>query len=126
MNDIKQPIRVQRKRTKGFKLPPNTKCVNRGTQWGNPFRVEYLSNGLWGVKTSVEAYFEILTTNCHAAYKSQRRATEDAIKCYKILVEGNILIKNDIVVALQGYNLACFCPISSPCHADILLKIANE
>ncbi len=32
-------IRVQRKRTKGYKLPDNTKCVNRGTKWGNPFKV---------------------------------------------------------------------------------------
>ena len=32
--------RIQRKRTKRFKLPPNTVCVNRGTKWGNPFRVE--------------------------------------------------------------------------------------
>ena len=32
--------RVQRKRTKGFTLPPNTVCVTRGTKWGNPFRAE--------------------------------------------------------------------------------------
>lgn len=32
--------RVQRRRTKGFTLPPNTVCVNRGTKWGNPFRIE--------------------------------------------------------------------------------------
>ena len=29
------PKRIQRKRTKGFKLPTNTKCVNRGTKYGN-------------------------------------------------------------------------------------------
>ena len=33
------PVRVQRKRTKGYKLPENTKCVNRGTRWGNPYKV---------------------------------------------------------------------------------------
>ena len=35
-----KPIRVQRKRTKGWKMPPNTVCVNRGTKWGNPFTVK--------------------------------------------------------------------------------------
>jgi hypothetical protein len=34
-----KPIGIQRKRTKGFKLPPNTVCVNRGTIWGNPYKV---------------------------------------------------------------------------------------
>jgi len=27
---------------------------------------------------------------------------------------------------LRGKNLACWCKIGEPCHADILLKIANE
>lgn len=26
---------------------------------------------------------------------------------------------------LRGFNLACFCPLGSPCHADVLLEIAN-
>lgn len=31
--------RVQRKRSKDFKLPENTVCVNRPTKWGNPFKL---------------------------------------------------------------------------------------
>ena len=27
---------------------------------------------------------------------------------------------------LRGKNLACWCPFDQPCHADVLLKIANE
>ena len=27
---------------------------------------------------------------------------------------------------LGGKNLACFCKLSAPCHADILLEIANR
>ena len=26
---------------------------------------------------------------------------------------------------LRGKNLACWCPVGSPCHADVLLEIAN-
>ena len=33
------PKRVQRKQSKGYGLPPNTKCVSRDTKWGNPFVV---------------------------------------------------------------------------------------
>ena len=27
---------------------------------------------------------------------------------------------------LRGKNLACWCPDGGPCHADVLLEIANE
>ena len=27
---------------------------------------------------------------------------------------------------LRGKNLACFCPLTGPCHADVLLKYANS
>ena len=36
--DIMKPIRIQRKRTKGWKMPPNTVYVGRPTKWGNPFK----------------------------------------------------------------------------------------
>lgn len=31
------PKRIQRKRTKGWKMPENTIYVGRGSKWGNPF-----------------------------------------------------------------------------------------
>ena len=34
------PQRIQLKRTKGWKMPPNTVKVDRSTKWGNPFHVE--------------------------------------------------------------------------------------
>ena len=38
----KLPDRIQRKRVKGFTLPPNTVCITRGTDFGNPFGVGFL------------------------------------------------------------------------------------
>jgi Domain of unknown function (DUF4326) len=101
MQSIK-PIGVQRKRTKGFKLPPNTVCVNRGTTWGNPYKV------------------------------GPERPAENA--CYLFstdLLSGHIRDKNnnpliDRIHELKGKNLACFCPIGSPCHRDILLELASK
>lgn len=26
----------------------------------------------------------------------------------------------------RGKNLACWCKLDSPCHADVLLKLANK
>lgn len=34
---MSEPMRIQRKRTKGWKMPPNTIYVGRGSKWGNPF-----------------------------------------------------------------------------------------
>ena len=31
--------RIQRKRSKGWKMPPNTIYVGRPTKWGNPFKM---------------------------------------------------------------------------------------
>lgn len=31
----------------------------------------------------------------------------------------------DRVKELRGKNLACFCPLDRPCHADTLLDLAN-
>jgi hypothetical protein len=36
---MSEPIRIQRKRTKGWRLPPNTICVCRPGKFGNPFRI---------------------------------------------------------------------------------------
>ena len=33
------PKRIQRKRTKGWKMPPNTVYIGRPSKWGNPYMV---------------------------------------------------------------------------------------
>lgn len=34
------PVRIQRKRTKGWKMPAGAVYVGRGSKWGNPFTLE--------------------------------------------------------------------------------------
>jgi uncharacterized protein DUF4326 len=31
----------------------------------------------------------------------------------------------DVQQELRGKNLACWCPLDGPCHADVLLAVAN-
>lgn len=95
------PQRVQRSRAKGWRLPPGTVCVDRSTCWGNPFKVD-LSVGFRAV---------------------------DAVDCFDQAIElGSPLLKfrKDELWKLRGKNLACFCPLDQPCHADILLILANK
>jgi hypothetical protein len=105
------PMRVQRRRTKGYKLPFNTKCVTRGTKWGNPFIV-----GKHGTRDECLIWFEYL---CHGYIMA---TNNPSTKEQKKLLSA---IKNDLH-ELKGNNLACFCKLESPCHADVLLALANR
>lgn len=95
------PERIQLKRSKGWRMPPNTVKVDRTTRWGNPYRV-----GMPGVPD---------------------RAT--AVALFRAaLVEGSLPPTFDLTVIaheLRGKNLACWCRIAEPCHADVLLTLAN-
>ena len=86
------PIRVQRKRTKGWRMPPNTVSVTRPGKWGNPFTV--------------------------AEY-----GREGAINKYREMLEGRGLLL--LHRELRGKNLACYCRLDQPCHADVLIELAN-
>lgn len=98
------PVRVQRKRTKDWKMPDNTVYVGRPTRWGNPFRVGVLFDNLYPV------------TQEQAVGFFRKRILEYGVQTHYI---------DDAIRELKGKNLACWCPLNQPCHADILLKIAN-
>lgn len=92
------PKRIQRKRISGWRLPENAKCVDRSTRWGNPFKVD----------NSIGMTLE----NCLCMYEATLRV--------QLAKQPNFL------EPLRGKDLACFCKEGEPCHADILLRYANE
>lgn len=102
---IHRPGRVQRSRKAGYRLPPLTKCVTCGTPFGNPFYVG-------PVKKPGDPFV------CATA--------EEAVEKYIGHVQGDERLQTLIKVWLRGWNLACYCKPDEPCHADYLLRIANE
>ena len=111
---ILKPQRVQRKRSKGWRLPPNTVCVTRGTAFGNPFIVNpHVEPG----SKSGACYICVPTV-------------EDAVDCFRLLLQEDTPAMREfrakIRAELRGKNVACFCGLDSPCHGDILLQVANE
>ncbi len=120
------PIRLQLSRKKGFNLQEHSKDANgleavncaRPGKWGNPFRVRnaYLATG----KT-------IKDWNCDTDFEYP----EDAVCAFKDMISDPELVKDyhypihEISKILTGKNLACFCKLNAPCHADVLLEIAN-
>lgn len=98
------PKRIQRKRSKGWKMPDNTVYVGRPTKWGNPFKVG-------------DKHPKFMRPLDH----------EECYEFFKELVskrppEFFAHVKEDF----RGKDLACWCSLDKPCHADVLLKIANE
>jgi hypothetical protein len=93
-----QPQRIQLSRKKGWKMPPNTVKVSRPTKWGNPFTVEQ-----YGREKAVQMFRDYI-----GHPNSPHGFQYEEIK------------------QLRGKNLACFCPLDKPCHADVLLALANH
>ena len=70
--------------------------VTRPTKWGNPYPLAL------GRKEAVRRY----------------RAD---------LLAGRLTITvEDVERELRGRDLACYCPLDEPCHADVLLELANR
>ena len=55
------------------------------------------------------------------------RASADAVASYRAdLFAGRLPVTiEDVKTELRGKDLACWCPLDQPCHADVLLEIAN-
>lgn len=106
-----RPLRIQRRRAKGWRLPPNTVCVDRSTKWGNPFVV-----GRDGTRKRCVELFEAL---CHGLICYSKPANPKAQRAYL-----ERAVKN--IGELRGKNLACWCPLNAPCHADVLMRAANR
>lgn len=113
------PKRIQRKRTKGWRMPPNTVYVGRGSKWGNPHKVGKVTKTPYGDVTTVQnAAHAVRLFRCWTiGYITARQGIDPPM----IAVIGEHQINE-----LKGKNLACWCPLDQPCHADVLLKIANE
>lgn len=100
------PIRIVRRRRKGWRVPPDTVIVTRPGKWGNPYTEEH------GRK-----FLDIEGINT---------ATEGAVFAYEMalryMTDGQ---RSDLLEPLKGKNLACWCELDKPCHADVLLRWAN-
>lgn len=116
------PRRIQRKRTKGWKMPPNTVYVGRPSKWGNPFRV---GDYYMAFAPSTDAPLTISHFENFAGCDGEItiiKTPAHAVAAYRDYLKHSALDIRD----LRGKNLACWCKLDEPCHADVLLEIANE
>ena len=50
---------------------------------------------------------------------------EKSLSLGPLVTAGEAPSKETIIAALRGKDLGCWCKIGEPCHADVLLEIAN-
>jgi len=116
------PSRIQRKRTLGWRMPEGALYVGRPTRWANPFKVERTDAasrhyGEWFVGDGMGVMF----------WATREEAAGCAVRAYRSeLVRGVLPVSTaDAHRHLRGRDLACWCPLDQPCHADLLLAVAN-
>lgn len=124
---VGRPVRIQLRRTKGWKMPPNTVSVARPTRFGNPHPVGWCCI-------------------CGAEHKN----VHEAVAEFRAMLDAEAVVCMGVRELLAGKNLACWCPLwvcmaclsesgeteqptccghkmlRCPCHADVLLEAANN
>lgn len=104
------PERIQRKRTAGWRMPPNTVSVTRPGRFSNPFRV-----GMYADYTAADAVRD---------FKKWFRREPVMRSCEHVY--GQPPTRAEVRKVLRGKNLACWCEVGAPfCHADFYLEVAN-
>lgn len=106
------PVRLQLSRQKGFDLQALSQAANdlpavnvaRPSRWGNPF---VIGKDVGSASEAVMAFRSL--TASHPPH---------VVPLY--------MGRDDIVRDLRGKNLACWCKLGAPCHADVLLELANR
>jgi hypothetical protein len=97
-DDARPPRRIRLSRRRGWRKPAGAVVVARPTRWGNPFPV------------------------------GPDRSRAEAVAAYeRALLAGRLTVTvDDVRRELAGRDLCCWCPLDEPCHADVLLVVANE
>ena len=119
------PQRIQLRRTKGWRKPEGAIVVSRPSRWGNPFGMVRDDSGErdgWWVQGDLGTPVRLGAPRFH---DTKHAAAADAVRRYRRWIFHQQRI-DSLVPLLRGHDLACWCPLDQPCHADVLLDLANE
>lgn len=121
------PSRIQRSRARGWRVPEGAIYVGRPTRWGNPFDLGVMHHAAaialatYGDPAGPDAGQAALSgtgwvNSCH---RLSAMFFREYVDC---LPDG---AREAWLAPLRGHDLACWCGLGQPCHADVLLELAN-
>jgi hypothetical protein len=122
------PQRMQMTRLRPWRhRAPDAVIVDRRSMWGNPFKIGenymWLSTLPFPVPTAREpGDYE------HGLTVDKLREASDAVEWFRAWATWSERRDGYLAAVqqnLEGKDLACWCPLDQPCHADVLLELAN-
>lgn len=122
------PQRIQRKRTKGWRMPEGAVYVGRPSKWGSPYGVGYV---VAYRKFGIVVEFTVETARQAVDLYRRWLSNDVTVPRSGFNPEKAALTHADVKRELTGKDLVCWCPYEDaegkrvPCHADVLLEIAN-
>jgi hypothetical protein len=116
------PLRIQRRRVKGWRLPPNAVCVTRPhSAFQNRYRIGTRSNWLGrdvaSAQEAVDCFAQIIMAPAHIRAYAREMLCGKNLACWCRLCP-----RHD---ARGGKPLDERCADCAPCHVDPLGAIAN-
>ena len=96
-------------------MPEGAVYVGRPSRWGNQFRATDQDLSWCG---------QSLTVTEHGLDLDAMGA-DGAVYHFRMIAVHRMLRDPSWLAPLRGRDLACWCPLDQPCHADVLLELAN-
>ncbi len=115
---MSRPQRIQLRRTKGWRKPEGAVVVARPTKWGNPYTVAGARDAGY---EGTDAELRDFCVEMFRRWLRNPRAEWSDLSA----VERAEWIQIHAARLLRGADLACWCPLDQPCHADVLIEVAN-
>lgn len=112
-----RPVRIQLSRAKGWRMPPDTVVVSRPSKWGNPFDWQEARDE-WRL-TEFEAKAAVATIYRDWVCVAEPERFHPDLRARRVAILASF-------PDIRGKNLACWCALGSPCHADVLLDLVNS
>lgn len=124
------PARIQRRRTRGYRTPPNSTYVGRPTRFGNPFRVVPAAFRRGGPLDMWAVQYQGCTLG---RWDDKTAARADAVDRYArwIREPEQAEMLRLFRALLHGRDLTCWCPLPAEgepdhCHASVLISLVNQ
>lgn len=103
------PQRVRLSWAKGYRKPEGAIVVSRPSRFGNPWKAAPGISAASLVAIYRHELSNVLAGRIDFSYPPHLALTS----------------AGDRLAELRGHDLACWCPLDQPCHADVLLELAN-
>lgn len=100
---VAHPLRIQRQRGKGWRMPKGAVYCGRPSEWGSPI------TSPWPHPSTGQLV--LLMGTYERFFRDWLEADPEAIPA---------------LLKLKGKQLACWCKLSQACHVDVMLRIIDE